>query len=370
MEFLTIILSISAILSILLAIAIGVKNGVKSIFISAILYILAIDFISVIKNDSNAFNFFWIKFPLLIPNMLLGAFALVHTKIQLSNKLKFKDYYLFCIITLILLLVYLLVNRVDKSSQIYLVLKSSINFCFVIISFIILHFRMDRKEQVSKNEIIDLKKNKNFLIALFVIIIADIANMCFSMNASSNSSNIYFYSASLFAIIFLGYNELFSRRVKQGSSESETEEDYHDSTEGIDETEFEGLQENRISENRIILSDESVLEIATKIKEYLDKNKEFQRNPDAKVKQLAAEINVKYPELSYVLKVHFELTFNNFINSLRIEEAKELIKNNDKTNYKMDVIGEIVGFKTKNSFYLAFKKFTNTNPSKYKKSNI
>lgn len=355
-----------------LAIAIGLKNGVRSIFISVILYILAIDFILAIKNDSNAFNFFWIRFPLLIPNMLLGAFALVHTKMQLSNQLKFKDYYVFCAVTLILLLVYLLVNRADKSSEIYLVLKSSINFCFVVISLIILHYRMDGKERVSKNDIINLKRNKNFLIALFVIVITDIADMCFSVNVSSGIPNLIFYLASLFAIIFIGYNELSSKRVNQDPLESEIEEeDYHDRAEDIDETESVVLQEdNSLSENRIVLSDERVMEIAIKIKEYLDKNKEFQRNPDAKAKLLAAEVDVKYPELSYVLKVHFELTFNNFINSLRIEEAKELIKNNDKTNYNMDVIGEMVGFKTKNSFYLAFKKFTNTNPLKYKKINL
>lgn len=332
-----------------LAVAIGLKCGVKSIFISAILYILALDFIFSINNNSNAFNFFWMRFPLLIPNMLLGVFALAHTKMQLSNKLKFKDYYIFCGAALILLFVYLLVNRADKSSQIYFVLKSSINVCFIFISLIILHYRIESKEKVGKNDILNLKKSKNFLIALFVIVIADIADMCFRVNTSRGIYDIFFYLISLFAIIFIGYSELFLKKVEFDPLESDIEE--------TDET-----------ENRITLSDERVTEIAIIIEEYLDKNRGFQRNPDAKAKQLATEINVKYPEFSYVLKTHFELTFNNYINSLRIEEAKYLIMNNEKTNYKMDEIGEMVGFKTRNSFYLAFKKFAGTNPTKYKQS--
>ena len=60
-----------------------------------------------------------------------------------------------------------------------------------------------------------------------------------------------------------------------------------------------------------------------------------------------------------------KLSFNDYVNSLRIEEAKVPLKNRDKSNNTIESIGEIVGFNTKSQFYIAFKKITDVTPSKY-----
>lgn len=351
----------------LLAVAIGLKNGVKSIFISAILYVFAIDFILVILRDSNVFNFFWIKFPLLIPNVLLGVFALIHTKMLLPGKFKFNYYSILGMVALILLFIFLFVNKADKNSQIYLVLKSSINFCFVFISLVLTNQVLNIKKHEYNDYISNLKKNMRFLIILFVIVIAEILNMCLCLFISKELSYIFFHSVCLVAIIYIGYNEWFSNSKEDISLESMSEENYEDLMHDFSETKLPVFVKNDPIVNKTNLSCDRVSEIATKIDQFFLNNKEFQRNPNNKLKNLSDTINENQTDISYVLKTHYNTNYNNYINFQRIEEAKRLLSN-DKLHYKIDDIGIVVGFKTRSSFYLAFKKFTNITPTEFRES--
>lgn len=349
----------------LLAVAIGLTNGVKSIFISAILYIFAIDFILVILRDSNSFNFFWIKFPLLIPYLLVGVFALIQTKILLPDKFKFRNYSILGIIALILLFIFLLINKADKNSQIYFVLKSSVNFCFIFISLIITNQGLNVKKNEYNDSIGDLKKNKRFLLILFVTVIADMVNMCVCTVMSEEIPHILFYSVSLIAILSIGYNELFSNKMEYISLESMSEENCEDLINDISETKLTVLAKNDPIVNKTSLGCERVSEIATKIDQFFLNNQEFQRDHHNKLINLSELIKEKPTNISYVLKTHYNTNYNNYINSLRIEEAKNIIANNI-ANHNIEEIGVMVGFNTKNSFYIAFKKLTGVTPAKYR----
>ena len=76
--------------------------------------------------------------------------------------------------------------------------------------------------------------------------------------------------------------------------------------------------------------------------------------------------------------VHFEITrnkldellthikgmsFADWLNSLRIEYAKNLLKNNNK--YTIDAISSMSGFSSRSAFYAAFKKVTNITPTEF-----
>jgi len=62
-----------------------------------------------------------------------------------------------------------------------------------------------------------------------------------------------------------------------------------------------------------------------------------------------------------------EKNFSDYINSLRVDEAKKLLKNADFEAYTIVAIGLECGFNSKSTFYTAFKKFTGQTPTAYRK---
>ena len=69
--------------------------------------------------------------------------------------------------------------------------------------------------------------------------------------------------------------------------------------------------------------------------------------------------------LSQYLNEKINKSFSTFINELRIEKAKEFLT--AKTNYTIEGIGYESGFKSKSTFFTAFKKHTGQTPLEYQK---
>ena len=89
------------------------------------------------------------------------------------------------------------------------------------------------------------------------------------------------------------------------------------------------------------------------------------KNPDIKLKDLADKLDVSSHFLSQLLNDNLGESFNQYINVLRIEESKDLIKNNNQ--FTLEAIGLEAGFSSKSSFYSTFKKVTGVTPAAYKK---
>ncbi|MGK0448800.1 MAG: YesN/AraC family two-component response regulator, partial [Polaribacter sp.] len=82
---------------------------------------------------------------------------------------------------------------------------------------------------------------------------------------------------------------------------------------------------------------------------------------------LSKEFNLSEGYISQLINNNSDLNFNDYINSLRVNEAKEMLFNIEYENYTIIAIGLEAGFNSKSSFYSAFKKFTNKTPNEYKK---
>lgn len=61
------------------------------------------------------------------------------------------------------------------------------------------------------------------------------------------------------------------------------------------------------------------------------------------------------------------LGFLDYINQLRVEEAKQYLQNPEFENYTLVAIGLEASFNSKTTFNNCFKKFTGKTPSEYKK---
>jgi AraC-like DNA-binding protein len=80
--------------------------------------------------------------------------------------------------------------------------------------------------------------------------------------------------------------------------------------------------------------------------------------------KLAKMLSWSTPKLSQLLNDNLHQSFNDFVNSYRIEHAKTLLQSD--TAMKMEDLAEHSGFNSLSTFYAAFKKHTQLTPAKYK----
>jgi AraC-like DNA-binding protein len=88
---------------------------------------------------------------------------------------------------------------------------------------------------------------------------------------------------------------------------------------------------------------------------------------DLTLRELAAEAGLSYHQTSQVINGQMNQRFFSFVNNYRIGLAKELMA--DPKTRKMAIVDLAVevGFKSKSSFYDAFKKVTQITPTQFKK---
>ena len=88
------------------------------------------------------------------------------------------------------------------------------------------------------------------------------------------------------------------------------------------------------------------------------------RDSSLSVESVCEELHVSSSHFSKIFKQETGFTFLNYLINLRMEEAKRLLK---QTDYKSQVIGEMVGYPEPNYFSYVFKKNCGVSPAKYRK---
>ena len=90
-------------------------------------------------------------------------------------------------------------------------------------------------------------------------------------------------------------------------------------------------------------------------------------NPSLTIQDIATTIQIPTRELSILINHELDQHFYDFVNSYRIEHAKEILKDNTKSKLTILEILYEVGFNSKSSFNTAFKKHTGYTPTDYRK---
>jgi len=85
---------------------------------------------------------------------------------------------------------------------------------------------------------------------------------------------------------------------------------------------------------------------------------------DLRLKDVADRLNTSVHHVSQVLNERMDLSFSDFVNKHRVEEAMKMLATGDDS--KMESLALDAGFNNKVSFNKAFKKFTGLTPSQYK----
>jgi AraC-like DNA-binding protein len=103
--------------------------------------------------------------------------------------------------------------------------------------------------------------------------------------------------------------------------------------------------------------------------DYLVENEKIYLDENISLQSLAGKLNIPSYQLSQLLNEKMNQSFPDFINSYRIEEAKEILTGPVGDEKKNVTVAFDVGFNSVAAFYRAFKKFTGMTPQQYKKEN-
>jgi len=91
-------------------------------------------------------------------------------------------------------------------------------------------------------------------------------------------------------------------------------------------------------------------------------------NPSLTINELGRKISVSPRALSQIINESLGVNFFDFVNSYRVEEAKQFLTDHSNQNRNILDILLDVGFNSKSVFNRVFKKYTGMTPSEFKKS--
>ena len=89
---------------------------------------------------------------------------------------------------------------------------------------------------------------------------------------------------------------------------------------------------------------------------------------DINLDKLAARLNASKHHVSQVINEQMNASFFEYVNQLRVEEAKTLLAETTKSDFHVIEIAYAVGFNNKVSFNAAFKKATGMTPTEYRRN--
>ena len=128
------------------------------------------------------------------------------------------------------------------------------------------------------------------------------------------------------------------------------------------------LELERVLKNVMAQSEEKTEEEQTESNRMIDSVIADIRNSytdDISLTALAAKYNLSTGRLSTLIKESLSMTFSDYIVSLRMQKARELLRDESKS---IEQIAELVGYNDYFYFTKVFKKSQGISPSKYRKS--
>ncbi len=116
-----------------------------------------------------------------------------------------------------------------------------------------------------------------------------------------------------------------------------------------------------------LISQDEKQKLYEKLLDFMESNHP-QEDPEITLDGLAEKLDTKRNYLSLVINELSGKNFMDFINSYRVEEAKQRLVDPDSQQYTILAVAFDVGFNSKSAFYAAFKKATGMTPSQYRNS--
>ncbi len=112
------------------------------------------------------------------------------------------------------------------------------------------------------------------------------------------------------------------------------------------------------------MSDEQMREVCDRASRYMLESGAYLR-PDISLALFAKEVNIPQRTLSRAINGCLGCNFFEFVNRMRIEEAKRRLCELNSSDFNIESIYTDCGFRSRSTFYMVFKKMTGETPAKW-----
>lgn len=250
----------------------------------------------------------------------------------------------------------------------YLILIPQLVYYIILIFRAIIQHRQKIMESFSSIESIQLRWLQWAAILFFFTLVLN--NGLIQTDATDIAGVRIFYNICMIALTaFIGiyglrqvniYNQLAFQTNQPAVHISETDsckktlvKAYHNRTQTAKKYKAE------------LLTDSERFEIVNRLTEIMKQKKMF-LNPKLKISDVANELKLNRRQISQAVNSALNNNFYHFVNEFRINEARRLMQKSEYAQYSIEGIALQSGFKSRSSFYTAFKDKTGLTPNKYR----
>ena len=209
----------------------------------------------------------------------------------------------------------------------------------------------------------DLIWIKHFMNLAGLVILMWVFAIIINLNDQNNNSPIVYYPLRLsttILIYWIGFKGLFRFRIMEDRIvlRENIKKHLDLGQKDFDWDQKEDRQEKIISKKQ--------QELFNKINTHVIDHKLF-LDPYLSLETLSNSLELSSGYLSFLINNYSSNNFSDYINELRINQVKQIIKDPEYLNYTIVSIGLESGFNSKSTFYKSFKKFTGMSPAEFKK---
>lgn len=117
------------------------------------------------------------------------------------------------------------------------------------------------------------------------------------------------------------------------------------------------------TEKQEMLEEIQQTDVEKRVHQALEYIRENYSNPELRLEDVAKEVNLSASYLGNCMKKYRQISYVNFLNQIRIENAKKLLRKPDTRSYE---VAFLVGFNSSQYFSSCFKKYTGYTPGEYR----
>jgi len=166
---------------------------------------------------------------------------------------------------------------------------------------------------------------------------------------------------SIAAVFYLGIMGLMQPVIYLDKEQSFLERAHEQQEEAVNDVAVESPKYRKSS-----LADEDMQRIASKLEEKMQQQQLY-LDPALTMPKLASSIGVSPNYLSQTLNAHYQSSFFDYINGLRIEYSKTLLSDTTRQGLSIIDIAMESAFNSRSTFYAAFKQAVGMTPAQFRK---
>lgn len=243
---------------------------------------------------------------------------------------------------------------------------SGLTYCLFTYSVLKKH-RINITERFSYVEKINLNWVKRLVTGLLfiwsgvliLVFLSRILNMTVSLN--------WFFICIPVFISYLGYYGLKQQVIYDSFQEENPEKKETNHNGSSKQKEYDNYTDNKLSYKKSGLQTSDMVSIFNLLQDIMHARKLYQQST-LSLKELSEKSNIPQHHITQTLNEYAKKNFYDFVNSYRVDEFKERLKQGDAGNFSLLGIAFDCGFNSKSSFNRIFKNITGFSPSEYKKT--